>query len=311
MHLRLPSSVSFASVDIQYQTILFHHTVRVHHQQIHPPLLLTIACMCTQGFLISSRSNLLYRLTIRFTFDVHLEDHLVRLVAISQTELGGEVSLHHGGGLDGLDDGGIDLLLVGLALVGDDGGLGGVALEEFLLTLAVGGGGAGKVGIVEGGNVDAGDIDLGGGGDHVGLVDPTEGDTVDLVRAGDEEEAGLERLEADDALAAEATSEKDEDGAGGDGGADLGCLLVILAGGEGTLDIVGGVEAGGLAGGGGSLLGLLGTSSSEYSLLCIKWGRGNVGIHAISNRLFRFQNGAKSIDRSRSSQRRAHSIETD
>lgn len=227
-----------------------------------------MSCVYARRCLISSRSNLLCILTIRFTLDVHLEDHLVRLVAVSQTELGGEVSLHHGGGLDGLDDGGIDLLLVGLALVGDDGGLGGIALEEFLLALAVGGGGAGKVGIVEGGNVDAGDVNLGGGGDHVGLVDPTEGDAVDLVRAGDEEEAGLESLEADDALAAEATSEKDEDGAGGDGGADLGCLLVILAGGEGTLHIVGGVEAGGLAGGGGSLLGLLGTSSSEYSLLC-------------------------------------------
>lgn len=196
----------------------------------------------------------------------------MRLVALSQTELGSEVSLHHGGGIDGLEDGGIDLLLVGLALVGNDGGLGGVALEEFLLALAVAAGGAGKVGIVEGGNVNAGDVDLGGGGDHVGLVDPTEGDAVDLVRAGDEEEAGLKGLEADDALSAEAASEKDEDGAGGDGGADLGCLLVILAGGEGTFHIVGGVEARGLAGGGGSLLGLLGTSSSEYSLL---WTNGD------------------------------------
>jgi len=192
----------------------------------------------------------------------------VRLVALSQTKLGGEVSLHHGGGLDGLDDGGIDLLLVCLALFRNDGGLGGIAGEEFLLTLAVGGGGAGKVGIVERGNVDAGNVDLGGSGDHVGLVDPTEGDAVDLVRASDEKEAGLERLQADDALSTEAASEKDEDGAGGDGGADLGCLLVILAGGEGALHIVGGVEASGLASGGGSLLGLLGTSSSEYSLLC-------------------------------------------
>ena len=80
---------------------------------------------------------------------------------------------------------------------------------------------------------------------------------------------------------------------GGDGGADLGRLLVILAGGEGTLHIVGGVEAGGLAGGGGSLLGLLGTSSSEYSLLCTKGDNAQHGIHTDPNRLFSFfQNGA-------------------
>lgn len=279
-----------------------HGSTKKHLHFLYGPV------CANKGFLISSRSNLLYRLTIRFTIDVHLEDHLVRLVALSQTELGGEVSLHHGGGLDGLDDGGIDLLLVGLALVGDDGGLGGISLEEFFLTLAVGGGGAGKVGIVEGGNVNAGNVNLGGGGDHVGLVDPTEGNAVDLVRASDEEEARLESLEADDALAAEATSEKDEDGAGGDGGADLGCLLVILAGGEGTLHIVGGVEAGGLAGGGGSLLGLLGTSSSEYSLLCTKRGRRNDCIHAIPNRLFSFPKWCQ-IDRSRSSNAEHYFIE--
>lgn len=61
------------------------------------------------------------------------------------------------------------------------------------------------------------ELDLGGGRDDVGLVDPTEGDTVDLVWAGNEQQAALELLEEHYALAPEATSEEDKDGAGCDG----------------------------------------------------------------------------------------------
>lgn len=73
-------------------------------------------------------------------------------------------------------------------------------------------------------HLKAGKVDLGGSSNDVGLVDPTHGDAVDLERAGDEQEAALELLEEDDALAAEATGEEDEHRAGRDRRAQLGRL---------------------------------------------------------------------------------------
>lgn len=46
---------------------------------------------------------------------------------------------------------------------------------------------------------------LGGGGDAVRLVDSSERDSVEVVRAGDEEEAGVELLEEDDSSSLESS----------------------------------------------------------------------------------------------------------
>lgn len=62
--------------------------------------------------------------------------------------------------------------------------------------------------------VQTGDIDLVRGGDDISGVDSSQGNTVDLEGAGDEENTLVEGLEEDDALAAEATGEEDQDGAG-------------------------------------------------------------------------------------------------
>jgi len=69
------------------------------------------------------------------------------------------------------------------------------------------------------GLVDAGQVDLHGCGDDVSRVDATEGDTVDLEGAGDEQDTLVEVLEEDNALAAEPTSEQDQDGTGLEGAA--------------------------------------------------------------------------------------------
>lgn len=83
--------------------------------------------------------------------------------------------------------------------------------------------------------VEAGDVDLERGGDNVARVDPAQGNAVDLEGAGDEEDALVEGLEEDDALAAEAAGNEDQDGAGlqglagspgAEGLADLCCGLV-------------------------------------------------------------------------------------
>lgn len=67
--------------------------------------------------------------------------------------------------------------------------------------------------------VEARDVDLEGRRDDVARVDPAEGDAVDLEGTGDEEDALVEGLEEDDALAAEAAGEQDQDRAGLEGGA--------------------------------------------------------------------------------------------
>jgi hypothetical protein len=64
-------------------------------------------------------------------------------------------------------------------------------------------------------------IHLGRGRDNISCVDPSQGNTIDFERTGDEEDTLLEMLQEDDALATEATSEEDDNGAGSKRWADL------------------------------------------------------------------------------------------
>ncbi len=64
---------------------------------------------------------------------------------------------------------------------------------------------------------DTSQVDLDGSGDDVSGVDAAEGDTVDLEGAGDEQNALVEGLEQDNALATESAGEKDQDSAGLEG----------------------------------------------------------------------------------------------
>lgn len=65
--------------------------------------------------------------------------------------------------------------------------------------------------------VDSGQVNLLGCGDDVSGVDPAQGHTVDLEGTGNEEDTLVEVLQEDDALATEAASEEDQDGAGLEG----------------------------------------------------------------------------------------------
>lgn len=98
-------------------------------------------------------------------------------------------------------------------------------LEESLLGLLLGLLLLGEVlrggDLLDGLGVDTGDVDALGGGDHVAGVDTAEGNAVDLEGSGDEEDTLVEVLEEDDTLAAEATSEEDQDGTGLEALADL------------------------------------------------------------------------------------------
>jgi len=118
-------------------------------------------------------------------------------------------------------------------------------VEELLLVLHLLGLGAPEVGVIELlVDLDAGNINLGRGGNDVRLVDTTEGNTVDLEGAVDQEEARLELLEEHDPPAAEATGEENENGSGGDVGAQLGGggllgLLVVDGGGLSLVEAAG------------------------------------------------------------------------
>mmetsp|Transcript_10604 Transcript_10604/g.21189 ORF Transcript_10604/g.21189 Transcript_10604/m.21189 type:complete len:209 (-) Transcript_10604:42-668(-) len=194
-----------------------------------------------------------------------LKGHLVGPVVLSKGKVGSKVVLQQRSGLNSLEDGGIHLLLVSLALVRDNSGLGGIIGEESFLTIGRLGGGTGKVGIGNAGHIHSTDIDLGGGSNHISLVDTTEGNTVDLVGSSHKKKTRLQCLQADNTLSTEASREEDADGSGGEGATDLGGVLLLGAGVLGLGHVVGGVVTGGFAGGGGCLGGLLGAGGSVYA----------------------------------------------
>jgi hypothetical protein len=196
----------------------------------------------------------------------NLKDHLVRSVVLSKRELGSKVVLHQGSGIHSLQDGSINLLLVSLALITDNGGLGLIIGKELLLSLGTVRSNTGKVGIVNLGNIGSRDINLSGGTDHISLVDPAKRNAIDLVRSSHKEETRLKSLKANDTLSTETSSEEDAHSSGGEGGTDLGCIVLLGTGVLRPGDVIGGVISGGLASGGGSLGGLLRSGSSEYAL---------------------------------------------
>lgn len=167
-------------------------------------------------------------LLTQLRFHAHnLKDHLMGPVTLPQAEVGGEVALEVVLLLDGLEDGLVDGLLVLGAASGELLLLGLLTLlEESLLgTLLVGLLVAGEVLLVgdllEGLVVEAAERNGGAGSDHVAGVDAAEGNAVDLEGTSDEEDTVVKGLEEDDTLAAETTSEEDEDSTGLEGSAGL------------------------------------------------------------------------------------------
>jgi hypothetical protein len=82
-----------------------------------------------------------------------------------------------------------------------------------------------------------GELDLGGGGDNEGLVNAGEGATVELVRAGNEELAGRDLLEEDNALALLSTGKNNKNSTGGDGLAEGSLHGVVGLGADSLADL--------------------------------------------------------------------------
>merc|ERR1711977_383336 len=134
---------------------------------------------------------------------MHLEDHLMWLIALPQAECRAQVRSKELLLLDGSDEGLVDALLV----IGAAGG-------ELLLLGLVGAPVAGLGDLVEDLAIEALHINGGAGGDDIAGIDSSEWDTVDLEWTGNKEDTLTKVLEEDDTLATESTGEQDEDGAG-------------------------------------------------------------------------------------------------
>jgi hypothetical protein len=168
-----------------------------------------------------------------------LKDHLVWPVGAAEAEAGakvvGEVRLLLDGGKKRLIDRLLvlnavlcSLLLLSQLLVHCQGQvtwstyLGLLALlEERVLTRLVGGLVLGEVTVladlVQNLRVDALQVDRGRGSDDISGVYPSQRNAVDFEGSGDKEDTLGEVLEEDNTLAAETTSEEDDDGAGLEG----------------------------------------------------------------------------------------------
>mmetsp|Transcript_35028 Transcript_35028/g.47038 ORF Transcript_35028/g.47038 Transcript_35028/m.47038 type:complete len:245 (-) Transcript_35028:9-743(-) len=193
-----------------------------------------------------------------------LKHHLVGFVTLRQGEFSIQVLLQHRHSLHSLEQGSIHLLLVRLTRLTHNRRLGSIIGKEFVLALLPTGGSTGKVRIINSTHINSTHIHRGSCSNDISLVHPAERNSVDFVRARYEEEARFQGLEAHDALSAETAGQEDEDCAGGDGGSHFGGVLLGLAGGEWSLYVVGGVEAGGLSRGGGGLGCLLWSCNSQY-----------------------------------------------
>jgi hypothetical protein len=113
-----------------------------------------------------------------------------------------------------------------------------------------------EVRVIKLGTIYFGNINLGGGGNNVSLVDATERDTVDLEGSSDQKKARGELSEENNTLALEATGQKNEDGARGDGSAKLSRAANDAAS-NGLRGILSSIVLGSLGGSGSSGLGSL------------------------------------------------------
>ncbi len=118
---------------------------------------------------------------LRTKYVFFLEFHQVRFVGAYQSELCGQVCFQHRGGCNSLEKGFVDLLLVGLALVTDNGRLWCVSHEKFGLPIGSGFRGSAKICVANAGDINSGNIDLCRCGDDVRLVYATEWDSIDFV----------------------------------------------------------------------------------------------------------------------------------
>jgi len=158
------------------------------------------------------------------------------LVIVLKGESSTQVCLKHGGSINNLQQSSINLLLVSLALIRNNSGLGSISCEKLLLIAGLY---TCKVSIVDGGNINRSNIYAGGGSDNVSGAYTTKRNSIDLVRSRDENKSRLKYLKCYNTLSTEASSKKDENGSRCDGCAYLGSSvplgLTVL---KGSFDIV-------------------------------------------------------------------------
>ena len=164
-----------------------------------------------------------------------LELEGVDSLALGDGEERADVLVQHGDGVDLLQELLVDRLLVVLLRLGDLAALHDLVEHLLGVLAALVQSGALEVRVVDVlGDLDVAHVDLGRGGDAEDRVEAAQRDAVALVRAGDEEQSGLELLQEHRLSASHGAGDDDDDGARGQGGSQLSADLV-LGGGSGRL----------------------------------------------------------------------------
>jgi len=210
--------------------------------------------------------NKLFRQYVCYSYLYCLEDHLVGPVVFLQRKVASKIWLHQRSWFHRLQNLSIHLLLICLTLITDNSRLGSIIFEEFLLSTGTLRLHTCEVSIIDIGNVHLAHINFGRSGNYIGLVDSAKWNSIDFVWSGNEQKSRFQSLKAHNALAAETSTEEDAYSSGSKRGANTGGVVLLCPGVFWSGDVVGGVVTRRLAGGGGSLRGLLGTGNSENTL---------------------------------------------
>lgn len=148
------------------------------------------------------------------------------LIIRIQSKTSRQVSLQHGGRSYRREKNGIHRRLRSLASIRDNGCLRSISHEEIILTFRLRLLLSSKECIIVSGNIHSTHIDLGGGGNHIRGINASERHSVNFVGSGDQNESRRKDFQANDALATESTSQKNQNSSRSDRFADFRWLRV-------------------------------------------------------------------------------------
>lgn len=188
-----------------------------------------------------------------------LEDHLVWLVRLWKSESSSKVRAKHMNSLNCFHQSSIHSLLVGFALIRNDGGFGSISCKELLF---VGSCLTCEVSIVEGRNIYGWYIHRRRCSNHVRWTYTAKRYSIYLVRSRNEDKSRLKNLESYNALPTETSCKKNKNSSRCDWGSYLGWISLVLTWWKRALDVISGV----VLSSANSRSGLLWSASSSYLL---------------------------------------------
>ena len=150
------------------------------------------------------------------------------LITGGQGESSCQVSFQHFCRRHNLQKSTIHFCLVCLARVADNSLFRGITLEKRIFSFLGGIILSAKVFVVEGRNINRGNIELERCGNDISRVHSAKGDAIDFVRTTNENEARRQSLQANNSLSTESAGQEDQDGSRCDGCTNTGRLRYEL-----------------------------------------------------------------------------------